>query len=213
MPGSGYGQQSFVWGHKFVKHVYRLLNRRPRVLFPVDNQNWELDGTNLIPMGGFQPAGKSGFLPMQELTQDGTSAFYYHTFDQMRCPGAKLEGWVTSHRTSHDVDGTAVRTGAQDCLQLHYHFMSVRKHGAISRRAAAGAVTPIVGDEKINANLIVEGSYVIVVGSSFAIAIKNNMVGLVAPHGKKRQERLTPSSTDIMCAPAPVGTGTQFRRG
>ena len=61
MPGSRYGQQPFVWRHKVVIHVYRLLNRRQRVLFPVDHQNWELDGTNLIPMGGFQSSGKSGF--------------------------------------------------------------------------------------------------------------------------------------------------------
>ena len=68
MPGSWYGQQPFVWRNKVVKHLYRLFNRRQRVLFPADHQNWELDGTNLIPMGGFQPGGKSGFQVLQELT-------------------------------------------------------------------------------------------------------------------------------------------------
>jgi hypothetical protein len=87
MPGSWYGQQPFVWGNKVVKHFYRLFNRRQRVLFPVDHQNWELDRTNLIPMGGFQPSGKSGFQVLQELTQGRTPAFYYHAFEQIRCPG------------------------------------------------------------------------------------------------------------------------------
>ena len=81
---------------------------------------------------------------------------------------------MTPHGASHHEYGAGVSGCLQGLPEGRQHFPGIGEHGAEGRRTAAAAIASVIGDEEVDADLIVYGGDVVVVRGSEESLVKSS---------------------------------------